>query len=180
MIFLTWHPQHLLLSLLTTLSATRQSKAWRMVPAYSATSTTLTNAVISGKWIQINWSAGYYLLPDTSPFHFPYQLCDVQVKTMEAQKDLGVFVTKHPKWSSWLSVQIRFRHSWPASSQATLPVITSHIARRCGLLKLLILSLTSKEFSDAQQKSFCLCRIGLTLVTSGDFYRDRNYYLDLA
>ena len=29
---------------------------------------------------------------NASPFHFPYQLSDVQVKTMEAQKDLGVFV----------------------------------------------------------------------------------------
>ena len=46
---------------------------------------------------------------------------------------------------------------------------TSLTARRCGLLKLLILSLTSKEFSGAQQNSFCLCRIGLTLVISRDF-----------
>ena len=51
MIFLTWRPQRLLLSLLTTQSATGQSKAWRMVPAYSATSNTLTNGVISGKRI---------------------------------------------------------------------------------------------------------------------------------
>ena len=39
-----------LLSLPTTRSATGQSKAWRMVLAYSATSTTLTNGVISGRW----------------------------------------------------------------------------------------------------------------------------------
>ena len=51
LVYVTWRPQHLLLSLLTTRSATGQSKAWRMVPAYSATSTTLTNGVISGKWI---------------------------------------------------------------------------------------------------------------------------------
>ena len=54
-----------------------------MVLAYSVTSTRLTNGVISGKWILINPSAGYFLLP--------YQLSDVQVKTMEAQKDLVVF-----------------------------------------------------------------------------------------
>ena len=44
---------------------------------------------------------GYFLLPKKAgPFHFPYQLSDVQVKTMEAQKDLGVLVTKHLKWYS--------------------------------------------------------------------------------
>ena len=32
---------------------------------------------------------------------------------------------------------------------------TSHIALRCGLLKLPTFSLTSKEFSGAQQNSFC-------------------------
>ena len=37
---------------------------------------------------------------NASPFHFPYQLSDVQVKTMEAQKDLGVSVTRHLKWNS--------------------------------------------------------------------------------
>ena len=37
---------------------------------------------------------------NTSPFHFPYQLSDVRVKTMEAQKDLGVLVTSHLKWNS--------------------------------------------------------------------------------
>ena len=56
MIFLTWGPQHLLLSFPTTRSATGQSKAWR--------------------------------------------ICDVQVKTMESQKDLGDLVTKHLKWNS--------------------------------------------------------------------------------
>ena len=40
-------------------------------------------------------NAGSRLL---SSCHFPYQLSDVQVKTMEAQKDLGVLVTKHLKW----------------------------------------------------------------------------------
>ena len=77
------------------------------MPAYTATSTTLTNGVISGKW-----SAGYFLLP-ASPFHFPNLLCDVQVKTMKAQKNLEVLVnlvgklsfskflvTKHLKWNS--------------------------------------------------------------------------------
>ena len=37
---------------------------------------------------------------NASPFHLPYQLSDVQVKTMEAKKDLGVLVTKHLKWNS--------------------------------------------------------------------------------
>ena len=92
MIFLTWRPQHLLLSLPTARSATSQSKGWRMVLAYSVTSTRLTNGVISGKWILINPSAGYFLLP--------YQLSDVQVKTMEAQEDLVVLVTRHLKWNS--------------------------------------------------------------------------------
>ena len=77
------------------------------MPAYTTTSTTLTNGVISGKW-----SAGYFLLP-ASPFHFPYLLSDVQVKTMESQKNLKVLVnlagklsfskflvTKHLKWNS--------------------------------------------------------------------------------
>ena len=92
MIFLTWRPQHLLLSLPTARSATSQSKGWRMVLAYSVTSTRLTNGVISGKWILINPSAGYFLLP--------YQSSDVQVKTMEAQEDLVVLVTRHLKWNS--------------------------------------------------------------------------------
>ena len=35
-----------------------------------------------------------------SSCHFPYQLSDVQVKTMEAQKDLEVLVTKHLKCNS--------------------------------------------------------------------------------
>ena len=35
-----------------------------------------------------------------SSCHFPYQLSDVQVKTKEAQKDLGFLVTKHLKWNS--------------------------------------------------------------------------------
>ena len=34
------------------------------------------------------------------PFHFPYQLSDVQVMMMEAQKDLGVLVTINLKWNS--------------------------------------------------------------------------------
>ena len=92
MFFLTWRPQHLLLPSPTTRSAASQSKGWRMVVAYSATSTRLTNGVISGKWILINPSAGYFLLP--------YQLSDVQVKTMEAQEDLVVLVTRHLKWNS--------------------------------------------------------------------------------
>ena len=48
---------------------------------------------------------------------------------------------------------------------------TSLIARRCGLLKLIILSLTSKEFSGAQQNSFCFCRSGLKLVISRGFWK---------
>ena len=36
---------------------------------------------------------------NASPFHFPYQLSDVQVKTLEAQQDLGVLVTKHLNWN---------------------------------------------------------------------------------
>ena len=96
MFFLTWRPQHLLLPSPTTRSATSQSKGWRMVPAYSATSTRLTNGVISGKWILINPSAGYFLLPS--------QLSDVQVKTMEAQEDLVVLVTRHLKWNSQVQV----------------------------------------------------------------------------
>ena len=39
---------------------------------------------------------------NASPFHFPYQLSDVQVKTMEAHKDLRDLVTKHLKWNSQL------------------------------------------------------------------------------
>jgi len=34
-----------------------------------------------------------------SPFHYLYKLSDVQVKTMEAQKDLGVLVSRHLKWN---------------------------------------------------------------------------------
>ena len=70
-----------------------------MVPAYSATSTTLTNGVISGKWILVN-PTFYYQMRYANRFHLPFQLSDVQVKTMEAQKDLGVLVTKHLKWNS--------------------------------------------------------------------------------
>ena len=39
---------------------------------------------------------------NASPFHFPYQLSDIQVKTMEAHKDLRDLVTKHLKWNSQL------------------------------------------------------------------------------
>ena len=34
---------------------------------------------------------------NASPFHYLYKLSDVQVKTMEAQKDLGVLVSRHLK-----------------------------------------------------------------------------------
>ena len=54
----------MLLSLPTTRSATGQSKAWRMVLASSATSTTLSNGMISGIWILINPSVGYFPLPE--------------------------------------------------------------------------------------------------------------------
>ena len=37
---------------------------------------------------------------NASPFHYLYKLSDVQVKTMEAQKDLGVLVSRHLKWNS--------------------------------------------------------------------------------
>ena len=177
MIFLTWRPQHLLLSLLTARSATSQSKGWRMVLAYSVTSTRLTNGVISGKWILINPSAGYFLLP--------YQLSDVQVKTMEAQEDLVVLVTRHLKWNSQVLAAcskanrmlgfIR-RSAFDTHDQRVRKLLYTSLVRsnlaycsRCGLLKLSILSLTSKEFSAAQQNSFCLCRIGLKLGISRRF-----------
>ena len=62
---------------------------------------------------------------NASSFHFRYQLSDIQVKTMETQKDLGVLVTKHLKWNSQvlatcskanikgclLCPEISFRHS---------------------------------------------------------------------
>ena len=121
MIFLTWRPQHLLLSLPTTRSATGQSKAWRMVLAYSTTSITLSNGMISGIWILINPSVGYFPLPEmlvrfATSINYPM---DVQVKTMEAQKDLGVLEMELPSAGSlfegqqdaWLYSEISFRHS---------------------------------------------------------------------
>ena len=125
---------------------------------------------------------------NASPFHFPYQLSDVKVKTMEAQKDLGDLVTKHLKWNSqvlatyskankmhgFLRRSAFDTHDQRARKLLYLSLVpeTSHIARRCGLPKLLILSLSKKEFSGAQQNSFCLCRIGVKLVTS----RGLGYY----
>ena len=171
MIFLTWRRQHLLLSLSTTRSATGQSKAWRMVLTYSATATTLTNGMISA-WpmILINPSVGYFLLPEmlahfTSPINYP--------------KDLGVLVTRHLKWNSQVLAAcskanrmlgfIR-RSAFDTHDQRVRKLLYTSLVRsnlaycsRCGLLKLSILSLTSKEFSAAQQNSFCLCRIGLKL-----------------
>ena len=70
------------------------------------------------------------------------QLPDVQVKAMEAQKYLGGLVTKKSAMElssvgslfegqedAWLSPEINFRHSWPASSQVTLPVTSSQQPR---------------------------------------------------
>ena len=57
---------------------------------------------------------------------------------------------------------------------------TSHIAHRCMLLKLLILSLTLKEFSSTQQNLFCLCHISLTLVVSRDFWKLGHYHYDIG
>ena len=70
---------------------------------------------------------------NASPFHYLYKLSDVQVKTIEAQKDLGVLEMELPNAGSlfegqqdaWLYSEISFRHSWPASSQVTLHVTTS-------------------------------------------------------
>ena len=81
MIFLTWLPQHLLLSF---------PRRHEMLP--------------------VNRKRGG---------------CDVQIKTMEAQKDLGDLVTKHAsemelpsvgslfegQKDAWLSLEISFRHS---------------------------------------------------------------------
>ena len=56
---------------------------------------------------------------NASPFHYLYKLSDVQVKTMEAQKDLGVLEMELPSAGSlfegqqdaWLYSEISFRHS---------------------------------------------------------------------
>ena len=148
-----------------------------MVLTYSATSTTLTNGMISA-WpmILINPSVGYFLLPEmlahfTSPINYP--------------KDLGVLVTRHLKWNSQVLAAcskanrmlgfIR-RSAFDTHDQRVRKLLYTSLVRsnlaycsRCGLLKLSILSLTSKEFSAAQQNSFCLCRIGLKLGISRGF-----------
>ena len=56
---------------------------------------------------------------NASPFHYLYKLSDVQVKTIEAQKDLGVLEMELPNAGSlfegqqdaWLYSEISFRHS---------------------------------------------------------------------
>ena len=96
MIFLTKRAQHLLLSLLTTLS----------VESIEDGACLQRDLVHIKQWFDL-WQmdlnqSKYGLLSGTrnaSLFHFPYQLSDVQVKTLEAQQDLGVLVTKHLNWN---------------------------------------------------------------------------------
>ena len=99
-------------------------------------------------------------------------------------KTLGVLATKHLKWNSqvlaacsanrmlgFLRRSAFDTHDQRAHKLLYMFLVRSNLAycSQVWALKLLILSLTWKEFSGAQQNSFCLCRIGVKLVISRRF-----------
>ena len=65
---------------------------------------------------------------NASPFHFPYKLSDVKVKTMEAQKDLGDLVTKHLKWNSQVLAAYSKANSLAFSGDQLATLMTSELA----------------------------------------------------
>ena len=65
---------------------------------------------------------------NASPFHFTHQLFDVQVKTMEAQKDLGDLVTKHLKWNSQVLAAYSKASSLAFSGDQLSTLMTSELA----------------------------------------------------
>ena len=65
---------------------------------------------------------------NASPFHFPYKLSDVKVKTMEAQKDLGDLVTKDLKWNSQVLAAYSKANSLAFSGDQLATLMTSELA----------------------------------------------------
>ena len=100
-----------------------------MVFAYSATSTTFQPMVLSlangSKSIQVQ-ATFYY--QKCQPVSLPYQLSDVKVKTMEAQKDLGDLVTKHLKWNSQVLAAYSKASSLAFSGDQLATLMTSELA----------------------------------------------------
>ena len=80
------------------------------------------------------------------PFHFSYQLSDVQVKTMEAQKVLGVLVTKHLKWNSQVLAACS-----KANSMLGFPRRSAFDTHDQRARKLLYLSLVRRNFAYCSQ-----------------------------
>ena len=69
-------------------------------------------------------------------------------------------------------------HDQRARKLLYLSLVRSNLAycSQVWVPQAVILSLTSKEFSGAQQNSFCLCRFGLRLVISRGFWKLGYYH----